>query len=872
MSANSDRGVNPFFSSRRWKRPLLCALALCMCIFSLRAAADVNVLIVGTTMDSGATDSTTNYWGTSKAFDITKVKTSLQNILSGALTGTVNVALHDLKANGGGRYGNQLISEFYDKNSYYPPVDSDFWRNLRGENGTNWDYVILMDEPNTIEYFPGYYTLGVAEVGKEVAKGGAETVLLMLWPGSGSESSVNHYKEVVYRTGRSLGYKVVPAGLAWEAEGSAYGATHPTADGAYLTAAAIYSRIWGQSASQSTYVYNDALADRVYTVVTNNNNKVQYSGPFTHPSNVFGPMKNYWREWICDGMHSSTEAIVRELMQSVARAAGMEIGINGGDIGPGGISLERSFTVFPGYAMNAEFLIKGYAADPVEYVNYTKTYVSDRVRRDRDALPSYPTWRHLPNPILSAQVWKDVPDAPWIERQHGGRVLYLPAVAYLFTLFTDRCPMISPDLDSINVSSARHGYEVAWAMSHLQGRAPGFQVLPATPIRYVLEPLASEKMTVRFMLPPQSNVTVQVSTDKSWAMVSPQTLTFTPANYNTPQEVTITLSAEAASHRGEAFNVVYDTSSGDEVCDSLHDSWEYKVNTAPVAVSQSVTVPSGVGTKIMLSSTDPDVNSQVYLKANPVPKQFMSYTVTEAPQNGDVVIAGIYAEYTPYTNFIGKDSFKFKVNDGFTDNLVDGKVSITVAANGEYNMNLIVNPGAEYLPLTNNSWTGTWTPSVSSVRSGAQAFKAADVPVSEIYQDVTLSLYSSAIAAGLQSFTLQGYGMDQETDDARLLLEFRNASGQVLGTPYDSGRINSSTWRLVGTTLQAPVGAVKARVILRGTKLAGTNTCFFDDLSLIAIKPVNRAPVAVTIYLKMWRHRWMRAVPIPRFTKESSFS
>jgi dihydroorotase-like cyclic amidohydrolase len=92
--------------------------------------------------------------------------------------------------------------------------------------------VIVIGDPYTMEVFPGVYAQGVATIAEEVAKGGAETVLLMPWPGNASTSTVAHYKEVVYRAGRSGPYKVAPAGLAWQAAGSARGATHPTPDGA----------------------------------------------------------------------------------------------------------------------------------------------------------------------------------------------------------------------------------------------------------------------------------------------------------------------------------------------------------------------------------------------------------------------------------------------------------------------------------------------------------------------------------------------------------------------------------------------------------------------------------------------------------------
>jgi Bacterial Ig domain len=829
-------------------------------------AADLNVLIVGTSKD--ATDYSSTY-GNSKAFDITKVRTELEKILTGAGMGTVQVSLHDFKANyypgifGSGGGGNQLISEFYNKNIIYPPISSDFWKELRGENGTDWDYVILMDEPNTIENFPGFYTLGVSEVGKEVAKGGAETVLLMTWPGNGSTSTVNHYKEVVYRTGRSLGYKVVPAGLAWEAQGSVYGTTHPTNDGAYIAASAIYSRVWGveggldQSAAASTYTYNDTLANAVHQTVKDNKGKVQYTGAFVHPSNVFKQINDRRREWKGNGANSSTENGLKTKLMVSGREAGMDI-VDLGATGPDGVFVARDADSFDNSSsLSSKFIHPGtppnsYTTD--SFINIISQDVGSNVRTSSGKLGSCPTYRHLPQPALVAQADKELPDAPFIEGQHGGRIWGSTAAAYWHTLNSGRCAMIPWSVNQeIEEVCYRVGYETAWRMSTLQGRAPGFKVMPSSWKRHEVDPVAPETMTVRFMLPPKQNVTVNISTDVAWATVSPSTLTFTPQNYNTPQNVTVSVTAEAASRRGSLFNVVYSTSSTDEVYHNLSDSWEYGVNTLPIGNSQTVTMQANQSQLIGLTSVDPDVISRiVYATGSEIPKQNISYSIVQAPTNGTVVLNGALATYTPDLDFSGTDSFTFKVFDGLDYSVVNGTVTINVVAKGQYNMNLIINPGAEY---GLQGWTGNWASilnqsgnlAVGTPHSGAYSFKANTTATTvEFYQDVDLSEYSNHINAGLQSFHLSGWGNDKNRDDARLVLQFRDSNGQIIGTPYESARIAMDAWKYVETTLLAPPNAVVARVILRGTRLVDTkNLCHFDDLSLKAIKPANMAPVAV---------------------------
>ena len=162
------------------------ATACLSLIFALQAAADVDVLIIGSTKDS----SEYIYGGSATAFNPTQVRNELYNILNGAGLGNVNVVLEE-------RYtqetspSNWTVS-CYNLSQWFHfglPADVETttrWPNLRGEKGTQWDYVILIGDSYTMEATPGLYTHGVSLISKEVAKGTAETVLLMPWPGPGS--------------------------------------------------------------------------------------------------------------------------------------------------------------------------------------------------------------------------------------------------------------------------------------------------------------------------------------------------------------------------------------------------------------------------------------------------------------------------------------------------------------------------------------------------------------------------------------------------------------------------------------------------------------------------------------------------------------
>lgn len=172
-------------------------------IFSISTVlADVNLLVIGSATDSSSQTYVYDDGVASvSAFDPTEVVSELTNILEGADLGAVNVDFEDFHGISSGYRHANLFSWFH-----FPfPEDAEItrWSNLRGEAGTAWDYVVVLGDAHTIEYLPGFYALGVSEIAKEVAKGSAETVLLMPWPAADSSSSIDHYK--AYRVANANG-------------------------------------------------------------------------------------------------------------------------------------------------------------------------------------------------------------------------------------------------------------------------------------------------------------------------------------------------------------------------------------------------------------------------------------------------------------------------------------------------------------------------------------------------------------------------------------------------------------------------------------------------------------------------------------------
>jgi hypothetical protein len=77
-----------------------------------------------------------------------------------------------------------------------------------------------------------------------------------------------------------------------------------------------------------------------------------------------------------------------------------------------------------------------------------------------------------------------------------------------------------------------------------------------------------------------------------------------------------------------------------------------RINTAPVANSQSVSVFKNASSAIVLSATDADLDS-------------LTYTLTALPSHGVLSGAAPNLTYTPNVGYVGTDSFTFVANDGF---------------------------------------------------------------------------------------------------------------------------------------------------------------------------------------------------------------
>ncbi|MFT4662859.1 MAG: hypothetical protein ACI8XB_003152 [Patiriisocius sp.] len=250
---------------------------------------NLNILIIGTS--ESISDS-------SAEFSPFQIRTELENILMDdpSLSLSINVVAEDIY-----RTQTILTGIAYDwaginvDHFCHSLVQYYFWPddrtarmdNLRGENGMDWDYVAIGADPHMIWSIPGFYSLGVNKIAYKVVEGGGKPLLLMPW--SKDDAEINHFEEFTYRTadGAQVPVDIVPAGLAWNDLPSGkkdIAINHPTPNGAFVCAAAIYSHISNQSASSSDYVYDDEIADITHTTIGNASSQTHYSGGITFNS------------------------------------------------------------------------------------------------------------------------------------------------------------------------------------------------------------------------------------------------------------------------------------------------------------------------------------------------------------------------------------------------------------------------------------------------------------------------------------------------------------------------------------------------------------------------------------------------------------
>lgn len=563
----------------------------------------LNILVLGTTrsIQFGA-----------DPFSPNQVAAQLQNILDAddAVSTEVNVVAEDIYRSapvtiGLGQAGQEFtwdhashsLTQYY----HWPDGLEARMEKLAGRGEVDWDHVVIGADPHIVATLPGYYALGANMIADKVAEGDAQPHLLMLW--SKDDDAIDRFAEHTLRTSHRArtSLPTIAAGRAWGAlpQGKRDSdAAHPTPNGAYLAAAAIYAHLFERSAANSGYTYDDEIAQVAHDTLANPTDDAAQLGPRTFTS----PFKGCDipdRALVYNHTGTSSERGILDGFRWVLGKARVELR-NGGpapihfNYGRANTNFEpnKRYQVDPA---RFDFSLGFPMQDNGNHGDLSMLYGLDHRFSDAEngtdlGVARYmvnqgelPQARAVPIRTLYAQLKETIPTAsafrdPW----HMSRNLDRATGAFMYTLLTGHCALDEEpeDRDSDpwrQWTAHRIGYETAWSLMHLSGVAPCFKVLPDAVDSVSVSPEQSAGLAISFAnVAPDAEVTVTLSTNNDGAVtISPSTLVFTPENHAEAQVVTMTgLDGEAPT---EVFIVTARTESSDPGFDGLEDRWEYTV-------------------------------------------------------------------------------------------------------------------------------------------------------------------------------------------------------------------------------------------------------------------------------------------------------
>jgi hypothetical protein len=178
--------------------------------------------------------------------------------------------------------------------------------------------------------------------------------------------------------------------------------------------------------------------------------------------------------------------------------------------------------------------------------------------------------------------------------------------------------------------------------------------------------------------------------------------------------------------------------------------------------------------------------------------------------------------------------------------------------------NLLLNPGAEVAPQTDNplpGWTiaaGPWRQAaivpdgVAPPLEGTTYFWPTQTTGGEIYQDVDVSDFASSIAASNQLFAFTGWELNYRqppNDASRFVIEYRDATKSQVLSAFDSGEYRQFVdWQQISDVRTAPPGTRWIRVRLIATRYMGTDDdSYFDGLALTDATHMLSASLSATV-------------------------
>ncbi|MDG1516864.1 MAG: T9SS type A sorting domain-containing protein [Flavobacteriales bacterium] len=383
------------------------------------------------------------------------------------------------------------LAQYY----YWPDKRAERLSNLRGNEGFDWDYVVIGSDPVILKTMPGYYSFGVNKIVSAIYEGGAVPLLLMQWDEDLSLTS--HFEEFTYRAavGAPVPLEVVPAGLAWEAlpntlkDVSIY---TPSPNGDYIGAASIYSHLLKRSASYSKYIINNQIADvanEVRIAAENNSHytgKPTFNSPFRECSvNTTDLVYNHSGSSTENGILNGLNWVTNEYGKTLQYGSTNSIHFNYGRSSMGGGSKEYNID-------NSKFDYSfGYALQDDARTGYTSMLYGLDKRNTFDGYDTdlgtalkmvnnneIPYARNVPLRTIIAQMVDEIPGIelyPPGDNWHLSSDVNKAIASYMHTMLSGECTL--PPASSICSDSAawrtwmahKIGQETAWTLMYLEG-------------------------------------------------------------------------------------------------------------------------------------------------------------------------------------------------------------------------------------------------------------------------------------------------------------------------------------------------------------------------------------------------------------------
>jgi hypothetical protein len=383
------------------------------------------------------------------------------------------------------------LAQYY----YWPDGLDARMDHLSGSGDTAWDHVVIGADPYIVANMPGYHALGANKVAAKVAEGGAQPLLLMMWPQDDDlDSSIEHFEAATYRTGdgASVSLPTVPAGLAWASlsdEDRDESSDHPSPNGAKLAAAAIYSQITGQNAAGD----DPALSDAAHAAVTAAQDASHYEGEhsFSSPFNACGVTDevvtyNHTGSSSENGILAGLNWVFDQATQSLENGSAPPITFNYGrantnfepdkryNVAPGTFEFSFGFAMQDHGNHGDESMLYGLDTRDSGVVNDTDLGVA-RYMIDQSELPHT---RAIPIRTLFAQMKEVTPEqSAYRDNWHMHRDLDKAVGGYMHTLLTGDCSLGEEPEDAGSEAwrtwaAHRIGCDTAWTLMRLEGDSP----------------------------------------------------------------------------------------------------------------------------------------------------------------------------------------------------------------------------------------------------------------------------------------------------------------------------------------------------------------------------------------------------------------